>query len=164
MRRAVAIWIALAFALLVGCDTAGSTPPQDAPSLSSENAPANAPGGKVDICGKIRSEVSGHMTTLGSAIGKYVGYRAADSDSDQTEDARNAVSADIEAMATAISRLGGDATDDSIKDATSRAASALDKIGDDQDFVTDIKSLSDVPSAIKKLSDAAQPITNACSS
>ena len=104
------------------------------------------------------------MTTLGTAIGKYVGNRAADTDSDQTEDARDAVSADIEAMATEISRLGGQSTDDSIKDATTKAAQALDKIGDDQDFVTDIKSLSDVPDAIKKLSDAAAPITNACSS
>src|SRR5262245_55909268 len=165
MRKAVMAYVTIACAVLVGgCDAVTSASDSTSPAVSDTTPRSAAVGSKSDVCGRIRVEVSSHMTELGAAMGKYVGLRTADPDSDDTEDARDAVSNEIKAMAADISRLGGTATDATLKTTADQVAHSIDAFGTNADFVTDIKSLADVPAAIDKLSDAAQPLTDACSS
>ncbi|HKE66369.1 MAG TPA: hypothetical protein VKB59_17180 [Micromonosporaceae bacterium] len=165
MRRAVMAYVAIGCAVFIGgCDSATSASDGTSQAASGATPPAATVGSKSDVCGRIRVEVSSHMTELGTAIGKYVGLRTADPGSDDTEDAREAVADEIKAMAADISRLGDTATDATLKTTADQVAHAIDALGANADFVTDVKSLSDVPAAIDKLSDTAQPLTDACAS
>jgi hypothetical protein len=153
---------AVSVALAGGCDSLGSSPDSSPTATSVDSATTDPPPGATEIvCGKIRASVSAHMTTLGTDIGKYVGDRLADGD-DATEDERDAVVAEIKSLASDISRLGASASDASLRSTADRVSHSLDTIADNQDFVTDIDSMSDVPGAVDKLTDAAQPLAAAC--
>jgi hypothetical protein len=153
---------AVSVALVGGCDSVGSSPDSSPTSTSFDSATTDPPPGATEtVCGKIRASVSAHMTALGTDIGKYVGYRLADGD-DATEDEREAVVTEIKSLASDISRLGATASDASLRSTADRVSQSLDTIADNPDFVSDIGSMSDVPGAVGKLKDAAQPLAAEC--
>jgi hypothetical protein len=150
---------AVLVALLAGCVTQAA----NAPSPRSTASPTADPSGAtVTVCKQIRSDLGSRMSSLGEALGDYLGYRAADDD-DAVEDARAAVTAQVKELGAAISRVGHAANDVSVRTAASKASAAVDRVAVSGDFFSDLDSLSDIPAAIDKISDAAQPITDACS-
>jgi phage shock protein A len=94
-------------------------------------------------------------------MGDYLGYRTADDDDDVVE-ARRAVTAQVNALGSDISRAGRNASDESVRSAAARASAAVDRVVASSNFFDDIDSLSDIPAAIDKISDAAQPVADAC--
>jgi hypothetical protein len=161
-RLAVLGVAAVCVALAGGCDSLAPSPDSSPRATSFDSATTDQPAGATEIvCGKIRASVSAHMTTLGTDIGKYVGYRLADGD-DATEDEQEAVVAEIKSLASDISRLGATASDASLRSTAARVSHSLDTIAADSDFVPDIDSMSDVPGAVDKLTDAARPLAAAC--
>jgi phage shock protein A len=101
------------------------------------------------------------MSSLGEALGDYLGYRAADDD-DAVEDAREAVKTQVKALGSDILRAGHAANDPAIRTAASKASAAVDRVAVSSGFFSDLDSLSDIPAAIDKISDAAQPMAGAC--
>ena len=101
------------------------------------------------------------MDSLGEAIGDYLGYRTADDDDDVVE-ARRAVTTQVKALGSDISRAGRDASDQTVRAAAAKSSAAVDRVVATSDFFDDIDSLSDIPAAIDKISDAAQPVADAC--
>jgi len=153
---------ALSAVLASGCDSLRPSPSSTPQGTAVGSATTDAPPDATDtVCGKIRSTVSTHMSSLGTAMGRYVGYQLADND-DAVEDEQEAIDADIRSMASDISRFGATASDASLRSTAGRVARALDAIAADLDFVTDIDSMSDVPPAIDKLRDTAQPLAEEC--
>ena len=150
---------ALLVALLAGCMTQAANAPS--PRATAISPTADPSGATASVCQQIRSDLGSRMSSLGEALGDYLGYRAADED-DAVEDARTAVTAQVKELGAAISRVGRAANDAAIREAASKASTAVDRVAVSSDFFNDIDSLSDIPAAIDKISDAAQPIANAC--
>jgi hypothetical protein len=151
---------AVLVALLAGCVTQAANAPS--PGATALSATADPSGATVTVCKQIRSDLGSRMSSLGEALGDYLGYRAADDD-DAADDARAAVTAQVKELGAAISRVGRAANDISVRTAASKASAAVDRVAVSSDFFSDLDSLSDIPAAIDKISDAAQPITDACS-
>jgi hypothetical protein len=149
---------AVLVALLTACGTATSTAPAPAIPVGS---PTVDPSGATDrVCEQIRSDLASRMDSLGEAMGDYLGFRAIDDDA--IDDAREAVIAQIKALGSAISRAGRAANDEAVRVAAAKAGAAIDRVAASTEFFEDIDSLSDIPAAIDKISDAAQPIADAC--
>lgn len=150
---------AVLVALLAGCTTQAASAPSTTATVAS---PAADPSGATaTVCKRIRSDLAGRMSSLGEALGDYLGYRAADDD-DAVADARAAVTAQVKQLGSDIARAGRAANDATIRSAASTAAAAVDRVAVSSEFFRDIDSLSDIPAAIGKISDAAQPIADAC--
>jgi hypothetical protein len=150
---------AVLVALLAGCMTQAANAP--GPRATAVSPTADPRGATATSCKQIRSDLASRMSSLGEAMGDYLGYRAADDD-DAVEDARQAVTAQVKELGAAISRVGRATNDAAIREAASKASVAVDQVAVSSDFFSDLDSLSDIPAAIDKISDAAQPIANAC--
>jgi hypothetical protein len=146
-------------ALLTACGTQAASSP--APAGTVVSPAADSSGARVNVCKQIRSDLASHMDSLGEAIGDYLGYKTADDD-DDVADARRAVTAQVKALGSDISRAGRAATDEAVRAAAVKASAAIDRVVASSDFFDDIDSLSDIPAAIDKISDAAQPVADAC--
>jgi hypothetical protein len=142
--------------LMAACGTAASSAPATVISPA-----ADPSGATATACNQLRADLASRMDSLGEAIGDYLGYRAADDD-DALQDAGVAVTGQVKALAADISRVGEAATDANVRAAASKAAAAIARVAANHDFLSDIDSLSDVPAAIDKISDAAQPVADAC--
>lgn len=150
---------AVLVALLAGCATQAASAPS---STATAVSPAADPSGATaTVCKQIRSDLASRMSPLGEALGDYLGYRAADDD-DAAEDARAAVTAQVKELGSDIARAGRAANDAAVRTAASAAAAAVDRVAVSKEFFLDIDSLSDIPAAIDKISDAAQPVADAC--
>jgi hypothetical protein len=150
---------AVLVALLAGCGTQAANAPS--PRATAVSPAADASGATATVCKQIRSDIASRMSSLGEALGDYLGYRAADDD-DAVEDARKAVTARVKELGADISRVGRAANDAALRAAAAKAAEAVDRVTVSSDFFNDIDSLADIPAAIRKISDAAQPIADAC--
>ncbi len=150
---------AVLLALLAGCVTQAANAPS--PAATAVSPAADPSGATATVCKQIRSDLANRMSSLGEALGDYLGYRAADDD-DAVEDARAAVTAQVKELGADISRVGRAANDAAVRTAASNASAALDRLAVSSGFFTDIDALSDIPAAIDKISDAAQPIADAC--
>jgi hypothetical protein len=142
--------------LMAACGTAASSTPATVVSPA-----ADPSGATASVCSQIRADLTSRMDSLGDAIGDYLGYRTAGA-ADSLEEAGEAVTGQVKALAADISRAGEAATDADVRAAASKAAAAIARVAADHDFLSDINSLSDVPAAIDKISDAAQPVADAC--
>jgi ABC-type phosphate transport system substrate-binding protein len=164
MRRAATAKVlltgALLAAVLCACGTAAANAP--APAGTAISPAADASSATVSVCQQIRSDLASRMDSLGEAMGDYLGYQAADDDKDVVA-ARRAVTAQVNALGSDISRAGRAATDETLRAAAEKASTAVDRVVASSDFFDDIDSLSDIPAAIDKISDAAQPVADACS-
>ena len=150
---------ALLVSLLAGCMTQAANAP--APRTTAVSPTADSSGATATVCKQIRSDLASRMSSLGEALGDYLGYRAADDD-DAVEDARVAVTAQVKEIGSAISRVGRAASDSAVREAASKASAAIDRVAASSDLFSDLDSLSDIPAAVDKISDAAQPIASAC--
>jgi hypothetical protein len=150
---------AVLVALLAACGTAAANAPAPAATVVSPAADPN--GATANVCKRIRSDLSSRMSSLGETMGDYLGYRAADDD-DAMADASQALTAQVKELGSAISRAGRSATDAAFREAASKASAAIDRVAASHDFLDHIDSLSDIPAAIDKISDAAQPVADAC--
>ena len=83
---------AVLVALLTGCMTQAANAP--APRTTAVSPTADSSGATATVCKQIRSDLASRMSSLGEALGDYLGYRAADDD-DAVEDARVAVTAQV---------------------------------------------------------------------
>jgi hypothetical protein len=142
--------------LMAACGTGASSSPATVISPA-----ADPSGATTSVCNQIRADLASRMDSLGGAIGDYLGYRSAAA-ADAVEDAGETVTGQVKALAADISRVGEAATDANVRAAASKAAAAVNGIAANHDFLSDIDSLSDVPAAIAKISDAAQPVADAC--
>jgi hypothetical protein len=150
---------AVLVALLAGCVTQAANAPS--PGVTAVSPTADPSGVTATVCKQIRSDVASRMSSLGEALGDYLGYQAADDD-DAVEDAREAVTAQVKELGAAISRAGRAANDAAIREAASKASAAVDQVAVSSDLFSGLDSLPDIPAAIDKISDAAQPIADAC--
>jgi hypothetical protein len=150
---------ALLAALLGACGTEAANAP--APAGTAVLPSADASGATVNVCHQIRADLTSRMDSLGEAMGDYLGYRTADDDDDVVE-ARRAVTVQVKALGSDISRAGRAASDESLRSAAAKASAAVDRVVASSNFLDDIDSLSDIPAAIDKISDAAQPVADAC--
>jgi hypothetical protein len=149
----------LLVALLAGCVTQAANAPS--PTATAISSTADPSGATATVCKQIRSDLASRMSSLGEALGDYLGYRAADDD-DDVADARAAVTAQVKALGSDISRAARSANDVAIRTAAANASAAVDRVAVSSDFFSDLDSLSDIPAAIDKISDAAQPVADAC--
>jgi hypothetical protein len=165
-----ALFATVAMALgLTGCTSpAPVRTAADVPSIAA--APPAAPGTptvptaatKAEVCATIRTEVAAHTRPLGTALGQYVGFRAA-ADSPDQRAAGNAVKAELAAVADAISSAGATSTDPSLKVITANAASALDGFGHDATLLAVLDQMSEIPAVLARLTAVVQPVADACS-
>jgi hypothetical protein len=146
-------------ALMAACGTAAANAPT--PTVTGVSPAADPSGATANVCKLIRADLSSRMNSLGEAMGDYLGYRAAD-DAGAMDDAGQAVTAQVKELGSAISRAGHSATDAAFRAAALKASTAIDRVAASHDFLDDIGSLSDIPAAIDKVSDAAQPVADAC--
>jgi hypothetical protein len=162
---------ALFVSAVIGLGLAGCTAPEPVRTTAVNGSPVAAPsatlgaptvGTKAAVCGAIRTEVAAHMRPLGTALGRYVGFRSAADTPDQRA-AADAVKAELAALAGAISSAGATASDPALKVITAHAASALDGLGGDATFLAVLDQMSDIPAALSRLTAAVQPVTDACS-
>ena len=112
-------------ALLTGCVTQAANAPS--PATTAVSPAADASGATATVCKQIRSDLANRMSSLGEALGDYLGYRAADDD-DAVEDARAAVTAQVKELGADISRVGRAANDAAVRTAASKASAAVDRL------------------------------------
>lgn len=160
--RKVCVLVALAVAVLgvTGCET--STAARTATPWGSPDAAGSGVAvTKSDVCRRVFTSISGHMTPLGTALGQFVGYRAA-TDAPDKATAAKAVADEITDLATAITGDTAASADGGVVMAAQTASASLTALAGDATLLSEVETLDDVLDALDKLTVALQPLADAC--
>jgi hypothetical protein len=139
-----------------GCTSHSSQPAWADPSTAKTTG-ASTP----DVCGRIRTAISGDMKPIGSALGILVGFAAASDDSGGSN-AQEQVQGQIKSLGEDIAKASTDAADAKLKSAVATAVANINTLAADPALLASVNDVSDIPDVSKKLDEATHPIAVAC--
>jgi hypothetical protein len=140
-----------------GC-TGGSKAPPWRDASAEKPAGASTP----EVCGRIRTAITGDMKPLGTDLGTLVGYASADDD-DGRADALKQADQGLKDFANDIQQAASQATDQRLVAAVTQAVGNINALIADKSFLGDVDAVSDIPDVSRKLDDATHPIAVVCS-
>jgi hypothetical protein len=139
-----------------GC-ASHSKPPAWADPSTAKTTGASTP----DVCGRIRTAISGDMKPIGSALGTLVGFAAASDDSGRS-DAQEQVQQQIKSLGDDIAKASTDAADAKLTSAVTAAVANINALAADPTLLASVNEVSDIPDISGKLDEATHPIAVAC--
>lgn len=156
MRGVLLVAAAGVAALLAGCTSPGpaAAAPWSAPVTPSGSA-------RTAVCAQVRSAFGDAMEPLGTALGQLVGAQAAGDRKAANAAGQDAVS-ELKAISAKLTTISAGAADADLRQAITSAKGSIDQLAADPTFLSDVGGITDIPSAVGKVSTAANQVASAC--
>jgi hypothetical protein len=175
MRRLAMLGLApltAAAVALAGCETSsGGTPsaagtgPAGEASVTASPAPSASASGAIantrQVCDAINKAVAEGASAFGTDLGTLAGHVAGGNKTAVTK-ARTDAIAHLKTLASKIRTAGGSAVNPGLKAAARDAADQMAALAGDPNLLSGVKSATDLPPVIEKLTRATDGLNKAC--